>query len=195
EKIALSLDGYYTRIRDLITVEGNPAQTFRGIYVDFAERPVNKGEATAYGGTVRLDTLLKKGKLTVNGYAFYSLSDGDVDGEQLPHSAKHTVKAGVEMTYKKFSLFANLNYRSKSFHATLTDAMGNYLSNDAFTVVDMYAKYSGIIKSGKIKTAVFLKIDNVFDKKYYHVSLFGPEGFAAVPQDPVKVMGGVILEF
>lgn len=194
ENFHLSLNGYYNNISDLIVVEVKPKDTFKGIPIDAAEKPINKGTSNTYGGTLRAESLFNFGDFSLNPYAAYSLSLGDIAGQTLPFSAMHTVKSGIDFNYKNFSLSPRLIFRSSSYHPTLKDSKGNSLSNDPFLVVNVFARYNNIFNSDKFKTSLFLEANNLLNAKYYNVSLANAEGFGSSPQDPLRVLGGVNIE-
>lgn len=202
DNIVLSGNGYYTKISDLIVVQGLPNQEFKGIPVGFAETPVNSGLSTCLGGTVKIDALLKIGKVTMNSYAAYSYSDGKIEDDSgnllrdsIPFNAKHTVKAGFELTYKNLSVSPRLISRSRSYHPILKNGTGDYMSNNAYTVVNLFARYDNIFSVDKMKAALFVRIENLTDKRYYNISIEGGSFFPLTPQDPLRLTAGVDIDF
>jgi len=186
----VSFDVYYNHLEQLIgrTVEFN--QTFKGIPIDAVERPINQGNAETYGFTVKFDGYHKLGGLTIQEYAAYSYSDGEIDGAHLPFSAQHTIKAGVMAKIGNFSFNPRLIYRTESLHPTRVDTNGDPESNDSFALVNFFSRYEL-----NDKVSFYLKIRNLLDQRFYNVSLAQDEGFAATPQDPIRIMGGVQFKF
>lgn len=195
DNVFVSLNGYYNNISNLIVVEVKPNQTFKGVKVDAAERPINKGTSNTFGGTIKTDALFKIGDASINPFIAYSLSNGDVAGGVLPFSAQHTVKSGIEFNYKNFSLTPRVTFRSMSYHPTLKDDKGVNLGNEPYTLINLYAKYNNLFNSDKYNASLFLDASNLLNAKYYNIPLADAEGFAGSPQDPLRVLGGVSLEF
>jgi iron complex outermembrane receptor protein len=185
--LGISADGYYNMIDNLIVAEfKSPGDDFQGVNVGGAERPINHGEATTYGFTVKLDSYHELGKLKLQGYLAYSYSDGDIDSNPLPYSAQNTVKAGVMMKYGKFSLNPRVIYRSATTHSTEKDSNGDYQTNDSYMVLNLFARFSF-----NKTVAMYFKATNLLDKRYYNVSLGQGESFYATPQDPIRLNVGV----
>lgn len=195
ENVIFTIDGYYTKISDLIVFGGAPNQLFENVPIGFAEFSINKGKASIKGGTLRIETQSKIGETSVNSHAAYSYSSGDIDGEGLPFSAKHTLKAGFELKQKGFSIAPRVLYRSKSYHYILADESGHRASNKSYAVVNLFARYAFKAAAPSLQPAVFIRVNNLFNVKYYNVSFAQDEGFAATPQDPIRVTGGVTLNF
>ncbi len=191
----IGLDIYHTQIEDLITVAEEFDTSFKGVPVDFAERPVNRGQATAFGGTARLTTLFKTGSATIKVSAAYSFSDGDIDNEQLTYSAKHTLKAGLEATIGRLSLAPRLLYRSRSYQQLYHREKSDIYSSDPYTVINLFARYRDVVKNERLTADIFLKISNLADARYYNASLATEEGFVETPQDPFRISGGVTIDF
>jgi len=194
ENLFVSLNGYYNNISNLIVVEVKPNQTFKGLPVSAAERPINKGTSNTYGGTLKTDALFKVADAVINPFVSYSLSNGDIAGGTLPFSAQHTVKSGIEFSYKNFALTPRLIFRSMSYHPNLKDDKGASLGNEPYTLVNLYAKYSNLFNSDKYKASLFLDASNLLNAKYYNVPLAGSEGFSGSPQDPLRILGGLSIE-
>lgn len=202
ENLVVSGNAYLTRISDLITVDGAPNQEFKGVPVGFAEIPVNSGLAILKGGTAKLDALLKIGEANVTAYAAYSYSAGKIEDDNgaiirnnVPFSAKHTLKSGMEVTYGKLSFSPRLIMRSKSFHPILQDDSGDFLTNESYTVFNLYARYSNLVTNGQFNASLFLRVENATDKRYYNISPEGGSFFPQTPQDPRRISAGITLAF
>ena len=192
----ISFNGYYTKIDNLIVNSGKPNVDFKGVVVQFVQSPTNRGSANNYGGTAKVEARFDAGQTRVNPYLAYSYSDGDIEGEKLIYSAKHTIKAGCDARFGNLSVSPRLLYRSSSFHPA-KDGKGLNYKNDSFAVVNLYARYSNLIASANWKAAAFFKIDNLFDARYYHLGSaadLGTASFIQTPQDPRRIMAGVALE-
>ncbi len=192
-----SCNAYYTALRDLIVDSGRPNVDFKGVNIDFVQTPTNRGEASNYGGTLRLETQFRAGKTRLKPYFSYSYSDGEIDGGQLYYTAKHTLKAGVDLTSGKLSLSPRLLYRGASYHPAL-NGKGEHYESAPYTVVNLYARFSNLIMANGWKASVFAQFQNLFDARYYNLgsaSDLGTASFILTPQDPLRWNGGVAIDF
>ncbi|OQY30405.1 MAG: hypothetical protein B6244_00690 [Candidatus Cloacimonetes bacterium 4572_55] len=188
----VSVNGYYNKITNLIksyAPDNTGRDSFKGIDVDYIETAINKGEAVTKGGIIKAEGLFNLGmNTTITSYIAYSYSDGDIDGKKLTFSAEHTVKAGGEFSHKHFSISPRLIYRSESYNSG-----GD--SSDAYTLINVFARYSDFVHFNMIKPSVFVRVDNLTNQKYYNTTREGFNQFGAVPQNPICVRGGVTMEF
>ncbi len=194
--LIFTLNGYYTRIENLINkfAQNEDLKTFKGVEIGFIETSKNEGEAEIYGGTLRLDAVFNlQNGIGLNFYSSYSYSDGQANNSPLLFNARHNFKAGAELTHKRFSLSPRMIYRSTSFGSQV-DEFGNHKGNKPYSIVNLFARYN-IVVNPKWNLSVFLKINNLFDNRYYNVFIGGAEGFSQVPQRPLEWMAGVKTEF
>lgn len=187
--VAISADFYYNWLTALITNELEFNQTFKGVNINAVERPTNRGDASTYGFTTKIDFHKQFGGLRLQSYVAYTYSDGKFDGAPLPYSAKNTIKAGALFKIGNFSIDPRVIYRTESLHGQLKDSNNNPLHNDAFALVNLFAAY-------KISSHLELnvKVRNLLDARYYNVSAGGSESFAATPQDPFAIYGGFLVK-
>ena len=190
--LVFTLNGYYTRINDLINkfAQDTDRTTFKGVDVAFIETGKNEGNATIYGTTARFDAVYNlQNKLGLNFYAAFSYSDGESNEEQLLFNAKSNFKTGLELTHPRFSISPRLYFRSTSY-GLLRDGDGNFIGNDAFAVLNFFARFN-LLQKEDYRFSVFTKINNALDARYYNVFIGGAEGFSNVPQRPlVWTVGG-----
>lgn len=195
EGLWMSLNAYYTEVTHLIqddVVIGPGA--FKGWPVDAVASAVNRGFARTYGATARVDALARAGRWTLKPNAAYTCSAGSVDGGVLAYSAKNSVQAGVEAAIGKLSVYPRLIYRGRTYSAT-KDSQGGQQSAAPYALVNVYARYSHIV-TRPLRLASYLGITNLFNLRYRNAAFTaGPVGFPAAPQDPIRVAGGVELEF
>ena len=193
ENLIFSANGYYNMIDNLIVIDGFVGESFHDIPIDFVERPVNKGSATTFGFTVRGDYMINIGKSVINTNLSYIYSDGDIDGQAIPYSAKNTVKAELAWKLNNFNVSARIINRSKSLHGLLNDANGNPLEVDGFTLLNLTATYR-LINKDKFKGSVLVKVINLTNAKYYNPTLGAGELFTGSPQDPIRINVGVRID-
>ncbi len=185
---AISINGYLGQISNLITRAGYDNIEFQGIPVDYVSKTVNKGDAIAYGGTFRFDYKgVLVNHLNVNIFAAYSYSDGKIDENPLIFSAKHTIKSGIGIRYKKFNIYIKTLYRTGSHSRTST--IEEPIMNKPFTLINLTAKYK-IINKPKFKASLFINVFNLLNSKHYNA---GYEDFKTTPQDPIRFNFGLKL--
>lgn len=195
ENIWTSLDVYLAEVTDLIQddVASGPG-TYKGWPVATIAGSVNRGFARTYGGTLRFDALARPGRWTFKSNAAYTYSRGSVGGETLAYSANHSVQAGVEAGRGRLTLSPRLIYRGRTYSAT-KDPQGRLQSSGPYALVNVYARYKNIV-SGPLRLSTHLGVTNLFDTRYRNAAFtVGSAGFPAAPQDPIRVAGGVELEF
>jgi iron complex outermembrane receptor protein len=187
---ALTLNGYFSEISNLIGTEGFFGLEFHGIPVDYVQKNINRGNAKAYGGTFRVDYRKHMGAgVTTNLFAAYSYSDGEIAGNPLIFSAKNTVKTGLDINFRNiFNVYTTYLYRSGSHHKNSTSDY-EILSNP-FSVVNLTANYR-VIKTDKFTGNIFVKTTNILNSKYYHA---GYENMLFIPQDPFRLNIGIKLD-
>jgi iron complex outermembrane receptor protein len=188
--IAISADAYYNDLTDLINNQLEFNQQFKGVNVQVVETPTNSGNAYTYGFTTKIDLHQQIGMLKLQSYAAYSYSDGKTDGAPLAYSAKNTIKAGVLFKIGKFSIDPRMIYRSASLQGFVKDSDNNPAHNSAFTLINLFTTYK-LTKNIEVN----MKIKNLLNARYYNVSYGGDEAFAATPQDPFAIYGGVLVKF
>lgn len=173
------------------------------IYADLVARPTKEGKGYSYGGTVSaVYTILddKKNNYEFKINAAYSFLNGLHTNygawSDLHYAAKHTIKAGLTFKYKKLSAYATLLFRSSSqndaFSKTHVD-----VASPAFVTMNLFANYR-LFESQKhaFRLNIFLRVRNLTDAQYYHLGKGGDyTRMALVPQDPIRILGGISLSF
>ncbi len=192
--LIFSVNGFYNYVNDILTSQEYSGQEFHGIPVGIIERPVNRGTATSYGGTVRMNFKQTWQSLILNTYLAYTYIDGNIDGKYIPFTAKNTIKGGIDINFKKFNISPRFIYRSESYHRSLKDTEGNLVSNDPFGIINLAARYL-LIDYNRFETEIFMKIYNLFNSKYYNVPIGGAESIPKAPQYPIRIMFSVNLKF
>jgi outer membrane receptor protein involved in Fe transport len=198
--VNLSSDLYYTRVTDLIQNQTYlNTETFKGVPLQVAVKPQNVGVAHFYGGSVGSSVFhyTSFGRFSYN--ASYAYSNGDmnrtdVSWKTIPFSARHTVKAGVDYVQGRWSVSPKLLFRSASYHAW-NDLVthGTPDSNRPYAVVDLDARFSDMFHSRDYKADAFVKVSNLFDRRYKNISWGTSEAFSATAQDPLKFEVGLAM--
>ncbi len=195
ERLVISVNGYFTAIRNLITNAVTTDETFKGHPVAAVERKVNQGEGRLFGGTLRLETRWTLLGATLNPYVAYTYSDGEIDEVPLPVSATHWIKGGLDMEWRGLSLSVRVLRRGEARHGSLVDAGGEAETIPGATLVNGYLLYRDVAPNAWVVASLFVRGRNLLDQRYYNVSNENPDVFAASPQDPLRVMGGVKLDY
>ncbi len=200
KNLSVGINTYFTRIENLINQfaqSENNRPVINGTQIESVtvETSKNQGQSTIYGGSFKLNYLVKLGPtVVVNLFGAYSYIDGETDGKSLTFASKHSVKSGVDIIHKKWSLVPILRYRDRVF-TTLTDGVdGDRVSSPYFVLLDLVARYNILNRDDKV-LGIFVKVDNITNLKYYHVNAGSVEGFALTPQDPLRVLGGINFSF
>ncbi|CAM2067989.1 TonB-dependent receptor [Sulfidibacter corallicola] len=194
DHLGIFLNGYHNTVSNRVVNSAQFGREFQGIPVDFAEVPINAGESTSYGGTLRLNLLYPIGQVNLNAYLAYSLSDGDIDDTPLTYSAEDTVRFGAEISYRDFSVAPRILWRSESRHF-LVDDNGSNFENDSYSVTHLFVRYDDLLHRGNTRLGAYLRVQNLFDKRYANVPFAQFEAFTATPQDPRHVGGGISITF
>ncbi|MBM4353909.1 MAG: hypothetical protein FJ109_08950 [Deltaproteobacteria bacterium] len=194
DMIVVGANGYYTWVRDLISVNENHDELFQGWPVATVQRLVNRGEASAYGATGRVEGIWRPADFTVNPWVSYTWSDGEVAGEPLPFNATHTVKGGLDLAWKGLSLSTRVINRSESLHPVQRDDKGNALAVPGSTVLNLHLRYSRIVAIDRFRVSAWVRFQNLLDSRYEHVTNESDQ-FTGAPQDPLRVIGGLELQY
>jgi outer membrane receptor for ferrienterochelin and colicin len=195
--LRVSANGFLTHIRNRFGSVSVEDQTFKGWPVDVVSRSINLSESEAflsYGGTLRLDALVRSGKLSVNLYAAYTFTDGETAAEPLSASSKHTGKGGVDVTWRSLSLSTRVIARSGSFNSEVRDERGEPVAVGGSTVVNAHFRYSDIVRFHDLSPSLWVDVRNLLDSRYHLVSASFYD-LPGSPQDPLRILVGVDLAF
>lgn len=193
DKLALSLNGYYGSITDLIVRQFDGNVDFQGVNVETVETFNNTGSAETYGGTAKLDYFGKVAEnVKANIFFAYTYSDGNIDGEPLPLNAQNTVKAGIGLNIgKNWDIYLNGRYQTES-HAVISTNNAP-ATNDAYGVLNLTSNVKFLETEDHVYS-FFFKVDNLTDARYYNVG-GTPSSSPIVAQDPVRFAAGLKLNF
>ncbi len=115
---------------------------------------------------------------------------------RLAYSAKSTFKGSLDIGYGDFSASLRGIYRSTTFHRD------PQFHNAPYTIFNAFVRYDNLIETDRYRIGLFLKADNLLDKRYYNVSDGGAadieneySDFLVTPQDPRRIVGGVTVSF
>lgn len=175
--------------------------TFQGIPIAVAQYATNSDETGyVYGGNVRADYRLVSGQeeqLSIKMNASYSYTNGYLAGlEQLPYSARHTIRLGILTKFKQFSWNNSLSYRSRTYNAgnNNDDGIMEQASSEPFFLWNSFIRYRFLDKK-KWALSAFIKVSNVLNSRYYNVTDNTAISLGASPQDPLRFVAGVSMNF
>jgi len=103
DNLIFAINGFYNHVKNLLSSEGLAGQSFHGIPVGIIERPINKGTANSYGGTARIDFKKSWETIIIQSLLAYTYINGEIEGKQIPYTAKNTVKGIFDVNYDKIS--------------------------------------------------------------------------------------------
>ncbi len=186
--LRLSLNPYYTNVRNLIQDVLTGPGTFHEVAVKQIEKAMNQGDMKTYGATLRADAVLRSGKWSYEPWAAYTYSEGRLAGGPLPFNSKHTIQSGVSALRGRWIITPKVLYRSDSRNQDGTRV-------PQFTVVDFSVRYSFYrIKKGAL--TAYLNLKNLLDRRYYNGAYGGGQDhLAGAPQDPFSAEAGFSLRF
>ncbi len=186
--LRVSVNPYYTRVRDLIQDVLTGPGTFHGVDVLQIEKAMNRGSMETYGATLRADAVLRGGKWSFEPWAAYTYSEGRLAGSPLPFNSRHTLQSGVSALRGRWTVTPKALYRSES-----RDQDG--IRVPQFTVVDMSVRYAfSRMKMGAL--TAYLNLKNILDRRYYNGAYGGgADHLAGAPQDPFSAEAGFSLKF
>lgn len=194
EKKRFTLNAYRSDISNLHQMAVLGPGTFKGKPVDTLAHWTNRGEATAYGGSIRFDGLSFHHNFRLKYFAALAFSNGDVAGEPLPYSSRTSAHAGLTFDRNRLTVSPRFIYQGKSY-LQYKDASGMQLSNSPFVIANLFVRYR--LNSGsKASHSIFINVRNLFDHRYYHPGFAeGGVGLSNAPQDPRYVSAGFDLQF
>lgn len=186
--LRVSLNPYYTRVKDLIQDVLTGPGTFHNVAVAQIEKAQNQGTMETYGATLRADSVLRSGKWSFEPWAAYTYSEGRLAGGPLPFNSRHTIQTGVSALRGRWVITPRALYRSDS-----RDQDGTKVPQ--FTVVDLSVRYAfKKMKAGAL--TAYLNLKNLLDRRYYNGAYGGgPDHLAGAPQDPFSAEAGFNFKF
>lgn len=194
-------DLFQTEIRENIPfVEGD-----NSLIVPVGEVITASGYGIVYGGMARVDYRFyfdKAHNIEMRTGLSYAYVDGvftdinNIRPDKKPfYNAPHTIKGNVFFRYKKYSTNLRFIYRGRTVNEGFGDGadFAQY-GNDPFLLVNLFAQ--GQIfetKNQRFRIDGFLRVRNLLNSRYYNTGLPNAAQLQAVPQDPIRIVGGLIF--
>ncbi len=114
---------------------------------------------------------------------------------RLPYIATHTLKGGLTIRCKDFSINLRTIYRSPSYNPGTTTFGGNsgdsiiinQAKNPAYAILNLHLNYRlQPFKNNNWYADFFLSIRNLTDTRYYNPTVNLPSSMGIAPQDPLR---------
>jgi iron complex outermembrane receptor protein len=192
ERLRVDLDGFASRLDNLIEIRDQGPGTFKGVPVESVERAENVSRGEVYGVTLRAEGRLRLGALSLRPHGSYAWIDGQMGGEALSYTAEHSIKAGVDFVWRDTSVSAMLRYASKSEHARVTQEDGDRVSVDGGIASRLFVRQRFQLGES-LPVSLWLRVDNVLDRRGWDLSYAGAEGLARVPHEPLRAQLGLSI--
>ncbi len=184
--LRLAFNPYYNKVTHLIQDVTVGAGTFLNVPVASIERAENRGTMETYGGTLRLDALLRAGRWRLESWAAYTYSEGRLEGDAIPFNSINTLQGGVSASLGHWTFTPKLLHRSASRNQDGTRV-------PQFTTADLFIRYDCSRISG---LNAYLQARNLLDRRYYNAAYGGgPDRLDGAPQAPFEFFGGLNYRF
>ncbi len=193
--LELNAGVYRLKARDIIyrTDTPSPASDFvPGGTIFFTTHNANIGTLEVGGADAGFDYLLHGTGWKARLWGNVSVADGELEGmgETLPPPFVARAKANLGVTWtwrNRYQLTPRLRWTG----AAQGPADEGRVRIPGATVVDLYARWMGPAD----RTELFLRADNLLDRRWYSVGDGGNSGFTRAPQEPRRVWLGVVAMF
>lgn len=210
DNFSVTLDGYYTLLTNLqATADDNQTthlynNSYAGAAIDYVEVTVNQKRQTSYGGSFQLNYKNRIGRIKINSYASLSYTGGHVESAtdheaQLEFISPYIFHIGTDMKYGRFTCSPRLILMGRQ-HLTgfsdTTTAIFRRQTIGGYALLNIALGYS-ITK----RFSVFANIHNALNQDYRNVgadmdlSKRPTETFYGQHEDPIRIMGGLDLNF
>lgn len=196
KNVVSSFSAFYSQLSNRLDLEGDSVTgPFLGVENVTLQYAVNRGSQQTYGGTIKTEVDIPVDPIDLRVDAAYTYIDGDIDlddvDKALPNTAPHSVKAGVTFEVQRLSLAPRLIVVSN----TLT-TQSNVVP--AWVLLNLAARYNNLFNSERAPLDLFVTATNLLDQRYYAppaVDLGGGFTMPMIPQDPLRINGGLSLSF
>ncbi|MEZ0311475.1 MAG: TonB-dependent receptor plug domain-containing protein [Myxococcota bacterium] len=196
DNVAVSLNGFYLRIDDLIVDELRANQTFKGVQILQAVVPTNRGDSKVWGGTGRVDAVFEVGPLKSTLWSAYTYTDGKIGDAPLTYSGKHLIQGGVDLAIWKVRFSPRAMFVSETAH--LRYETERFEANRArqYVLVNAFARIDDVIELAGVKGGAFVRVDNLLDRRYSNVSQQSSgDALVRTPQNPRLIFAGIEVAY
>jgi outer membrane cobalamin receptor len=214
--ISVTAQGYYTILTGLHAFADDNETTmqynnmFNGIPVDYVEVFVNQSRQKNYGGGLQLDWKWLIGRFKGSTYASISYVDGVVDNalteeaetepdKELAFISSFMMRIGTDVKTGKFSFSPRLIIIGEQNLPGIGDTTTTIWQRQT---IPGYALLNVSLRYDVVKhLSVFVNVTNALNQKYrsvgYNMDLTNTqtELLYGQPQDPIRIVGGLNLNF
>jgi outer membrane receptor protein involved in Fe transport len=196
ERLVTSVSAFYSHMSNRIDFAGDVTTgTFLGVDNVSMQSSVNRGTMQTYGGTVRAEAQIPLGVLSLRPDVAYTYTDGDIEldavEDALPNAAPHVVKGGLELGLGRLTVAPRAIFLSDHEE-------GQGATVPASFVLNLAARYDNLLGTDRLPLDAFAHATNLLDSRFYHApgtDLGGGFTMSRIPQDPLRIEGGVSLDF
>lgn len=194
--------GFYTMMSQTIlpvfTAGAGNTTFIPGTTITDTEQYQNVGELQSRGVELTLDHEWKGTLSRLNLWASFTYVNGQVKDRlsstsfDLPFTSTELLKLGATWNYNdRFIFTPTANFNGPQAGAASPDTIGFGTRTPAFFVVNLYAE----LRNARQNFALFVRADNLLDRRYYNAGFGGDYNFYATPQDSRTVTVGLRAGF
>jgi outer membrane receptor protein involved in Fe transport len=164
-----------------------------GATILFPRQFQNVGEATIFGGDLRVDYQKSFRRMSLKAWLNYSWTDGEVETgggttEPLLQVARNKVKGGITARYAgKYFITPRFIWIDKTPIFPSADLQ----KTSSYAVVHLHAGADNIYKG----LSGFIDVRNLLDVKFFASGNLGTGDFDGAPQDPRTIVVGLKYKF
>lgn len=193
--LELSLGLWRVRAHDIIyRMNSSPTRVdfVPGGTIAFTTENTNIGSLSARGLDAGFDlTRPLAGAGSLRWWGNLTLTDGTLRREDLtlplPFVSRFKANLGLTWTHGDFQLSPSLRHVGRAQEA----ADNGRSSVSGYTVANLHARWLNVAD----RLDLHLRVNNLFDRRYYNVGDGGAGGFAGTPQEPRSIWLGATIPF
>ena len=212
DNIAISLDAYYTALRDLYTVADDNLTTklynniFNNISVDYIEVFVNRTKQENFGGSIELNWRHNIGAINFRTTASISYVNAILDGGVTDYNvvtkkmeadfiSPWMARIGTDIKIGKFTCSPRLLLMGRQRVPGISDTSGSVIKRQTLPGYELLNISMAYQLSNSISFS--LTGSNVLDQRYknvgFNMDLNSPQTafYRGQPQDPIRIMAGL----
>jgi outer membrane receptor for ferrienterochelin and colicin len=198
DSTTLGVVGFYTlmsqSILPVFTAGAGNTTFIPGTTITDTEQYQNIGELQSRGIEVTLDHEWKGGVAQINLWGSLTIVNGQLKDRvsatayDLPFTSQELLKLGATWNYNdRLIVTPSVNFNGPQAGAASPGTTGFGTRTPEFYVVNLYAE----LRNAAQNVALFLRAENLLDRRYYNAGFGGDYNFYATPQDPRTITVGL----
>jgi iron complex outermembrane receptor protein len=197
DEVTVGVVGFYSLLNQAILFTDNVGAntTFiPGATLNFTQQYRNVGELTARGVELTVDYTIKTGGSRLDLWGSFTYINGEVHDKNqnihydLPFTSTEMLKLGATWNYNdRIVVTPSVNWNGPQAGAAANNTTGFGTRTTDFYVVNLYGPSQNL--------ALFVRADNLLDKRYYNAGFGGFSNFYLTPQDSRAITVGVTGRF